>query len=116
MDNFDLKKYLAEGKLFEEDKSYGHKHGISILTKLFNESYIYPLEDKGYSFLDDAKVGELEIIEFENDGIFIDSDEFDIALEYLSGLNNLPEVIEIKGYTVTFEKQGDIIVATFEVK
>ena len=100
----DLKKHMAKNKQAIKKNS---TDVITILKKLFTKSF-----DGKF----DSKPGEIEIIEFENGGIFISYDEFDTALEYLSGLNNLPEIIKVKGYTVTFERQGDIIVASFKIK
>lgn len=101
----DLKKHMAKNKQAIKKNS---SDVITILKKLFTKS------TSNGKF--DSKPGEIETIEFENDNIFISYDEFDTALEYLSGLNNLSEIIKVRGYTVTFERQGDIIVANFKVK
>ena len=50
MDNFDLRKYLAEGKLFEEETSHrGHSIQISgprILERFFSDDYIADLKNQ----------------------------------------------------------------------
>jgi hypothetical protein len=63
MDNFDLKKYLAEGKLFEEETSpRGHRIQINgpYPEKFFSDDYIATLKNQ--------KGEEATIFKHPNDG------------------------------------------------
>jgi hypothetical protein len=96
MDNFDLKKYLAEGRLFEEEK------GIDYLKKAF-QIYL----EGGDDF--NKKVGEIETVKFKNDGSLIPEEEFEAALQ------SLPTTVKVDVYNVNFKKVGDNIVGTFKI-
>ncbi len=96
MDNFDLKKYLAEGKLFEEEK------GIDYLKKAF-QIYL----EGGDDF--NKEVGETETVKFENDESLIPKKEFEVALQ------SLPTTVKVDVYNVNFKKVGDNIIGTFKI-
>ena len=96
MDNFDLKKYLAEGRLFEEEK------GIDYLKKAF-QIYL----EGGDDF--NKKVGEIETVKFKNDGSLIPKNKFEAALQ------SLPTTVKVDVYNVNFKKVGDNIVGTFKI-
>ncbi len=95
-DNFDLKKYLAEGKLFEEEKD------IDYLKKAF-QIYL----EGGDDF--NKKVGEIETVKFKNDGSLIPKNKFEAALQ------SLPTTVKVDVYNVNFKKVGDNIVGTFKI-
>ena len=95
-DNFDLKKYLAEGKLFEED------NGLDYLKKAF-QIYL----EGGDDF--NKKVGEIETVKFKNDGSLIPKNKFEVALQ------SLPTTVKVDVYNVNFKKVGDNIVGTFKI-
>jgi len=97
MNDFDLRKYLAENKLLKEDK------GINYLKKAF-EIYL----EGGDDF--NKEVGETETVKFENDESLIDEEEFKVALQ------SLPTTVKVDAYNVNFKKVGDNIVGTFKIK
>ena len=97
MNTFDLKKYLAEGKLLKEDK------GINYLKDAF-QIYL----EGGDEF--NKEVGETETVKFENDGSLIPEEEFKVALQ------SLPTTVKVDVYNVNFKKVGDNIVGTFKIK
>lgn len=96
MDNFDLKQYLAEGRLLKEEK------GIDYLEDLF-QVYL----EGGDDF--DKEVGETKTVEFENDGSLIPEEEFEVALQ------SLPTTVKVDVYNVNFKRVGDNIVGTFKI-
>ena len=97
MDNFDYKKYLAEGKLLKEEK------GIDYLKDLF-QIYL----EGGDEF--NKEVGETEIVKFENDESLIPEEEFEVALQ------SLPTTVKVDVYNVNFKKVGNDIIGTFKIK
>ena len=97
MDNFDLRKYLAEGKLLKEEK------GINYLKDAF-ETYLAG----GDTFTN--KPGETETVKFKNDGSIISKNKFEVALQ------SLPTTVKVDVYNVNFKKVGDNIVGTFKIK
>ena len=88
---------LAEGKLLKEEK------GIDYLKKAF-QIYL----EGGDDF--EKEYGEIETVEFENDGSLIPEEEFKVALQ------SLPTTVKVDVYNVNFKKVGDNIVGTFKIK
>jgi len=97
MNDFDLRKYLAENKLLKEDK------GINYLKKAF-EIYL----EGGDDF--NKEVGETETVKFENDESLIDGEEFKVALQ------SLPTTVKVDAYNVNFKKVGNDIIGTFKIE
>jgi hypothetical protein len=94
---------------------------MQVLAGLVTEEQLN--ENKGINYLRDAfeiyleggdtftnKPGEIETVEFENDGSLIPEEEFEAALQ------SLPTTLKIDVYNVNFKKVGDNIVATFKIK
>ena len=98
MDKFDLKKYLAEGRLLKEET------GIDYLKKAF-QIYL----ESGDTFKN--KPGEKETVKFKNNENTISEEEFKVALQSLKK----PKTIKVDKYSVNFKKEGDNIVGTFEI-
>ena len=96
MENFDLRKYLAEGKLLKEDK------GINYLKDAF-EIYL----EGGDDF--NKEVGETETVKFENDESLISKEKFKVALQ------SLPTTVKVDAYNVNFKKVGNDIIGTFKI-
>ena len=96
-DNFDLRKYLAEGRLLKEEK------GINYLKDAF-ETYLAG----GDTFTN--KPGKTETVKFKNDGSLIPKNKFEVALQ------SLPTTVKVDVYNVNFKKVGDNIVGTFKIK
>jgi hypothetical protein len=96
MDNFDLRKYLAEGRLLKEDK------GINYLKDAF-EIYL----EGGDDF--NKEVGETETVKFENDESLISKEKFKVALQ------SLPTTVKVDAYSVNFKKVGNDIIGTFKI-
>ena len=97
INDFDLKEYLSENKLLNEEK------GIDYLKKAF-QIYL----EGGDDF--EKEYGEIETVEFENDGSLIPEEEFKVALQ------SLPTTVKVDVYNVNFKKVGDNIVGTFKIK
>tara|TARA_R110002167_G_scaffold202328_1_gene406051 strand:- start:174 stop:608 length:435 start_codon:yes stop_codon:yes gene_type:complete len=97
INDFDLKAYLSENKLLNEEK------GIDYLKKAF-QIYL----EGGDDF--EKEYGEIETVEFENDGSLIPEEEFKVALQ------SLPTTVKVDVYNVNFKKVGDNIVGTFKIK
>ena len=92
-----FRQYLAEGRLLKEEK------GIDYLKNAF-QIYL----EGGDDF--EKEYGEIETVEFENDGSLIPKEEFEVALQ------SLPTTVKVDVYNVNFKKVGDNIVGTFKIK
>ncbi len=107
MDNFDLKKYLAEGRLFEEDNSVA----VEYLTNAFQQ-YL----EGGDTF--EGTPGDIEIVVWDGEE-YGDSENYDNADQFRSTLQTLttsPIPLQVPEYgKVTFKRKGNDIIGSFIV-
>ena len=107
MDNFDLKKYLAEGRLFEEDNSVA----VEYLKNAF-QTYL----EGGDTF--EGTPGDIEIVvwdgeEYGDSENYNNADQFRAALQALSTSTISLQTPEYG--KVTFKSKGNDIIGSFTV-
>ena len=107
MNNFDLRKYLAEGRLFEEDNSVAEKY-LKDAFQLYLEG--------GDDF--EGAPGDIETVVWDEEE-YGDSENYDDADQFKSTLQSLatsPISLQIPEYgKVTFKRKGNDIIGSFIV-
>jgi hypothetical protein len=113
MDNFDLKKYLAEGRLFEEDTNIPDN-----ILKLIAKTVKQPVDKVEKVVTGEEKVTEEEL----NEGIILTSvtilSLIPVAMEAIGGLSNWiarntgkskAEIAQIKKFNAEIEEKEELI-------
>ena len=105
MDNFNLKKYLTEGRLFEEENSVA----VEYLKNAF-QMYL----EGGDTF--EGAPGDIEILVLDGEE-YGDSENYDNADQFratLQALTTSPISLQIPEYgKVTFKRKEDDIIGSF---